>query len=182
LLQVTRIRPIDPAAESGRTRELLDGVQKALGMTPNMMKTMAKSRAVLEGYLNFNRALSLGKLSPKFREQIALAVAQTNLCNYCLSAHTALGKAAGLQPDELTAARRGASEDSRTEEGLMFAEEVVRQHGQVADEAVARVRKAGYSDGEVAEIIAEVALNVFTNYFNLVALPEIDFPPVIATE
>lgn len=179
---MSRIHPLDPATASGRAKELLDGVHKALGLTPNMMKTMAHSPAVLEGYLTWNKALSHGVLGARLHEQIALAVAQANACDYCLSAHTALGKAAGLGAEELSAARRGSAPDRKAEAGLHFAQEVVRQRGQISDETLAQVRQAGYSDGEIAELIAHVALNVFTNYFNLVAQTEVDFPQVRATQ
>ena len=105
---MSRIRPVDTPL--GRTRELLDAVQKALGTTPNMMKTMAHSPAVLEGYLSLNKALSHGALDARFREQIALAVAQQNACDYCLSAHSALGKAAGLANEEIAGARQSPLE------------------------------------------------------------------------
>ncbi|MCC6863003.1 MAG: carboxymuconolactone decarboxylase family protein [Bryobacterales bacterium] len=176
---MTRIQPIDPAAAPARTRELLEGVRKALGMTPNMMKTMARSPAVLEGYLALNRALSEGLLDPGFRERIALAVAEYNACGYCLSAHAVLGKAAGLTDAEVDAARRGAAAAGKVEAGLQFAQELVRRRGGVSDEALARVRGAGCSDAEIAEIVAHVALNVFTNYLNLVARTEVDFPVVV---
>jgi uncharacterized peroxidase-related enzyme len=177
---MTRIQPIDASAAAGRTRTLLDGVQAALGITPNMMKTMAHSPAVLEGYLGLSGALSKGALEPKLREQIALAVAQANACDYCLSAHSVLGKAAGLGPEEVTTARRGSASDPKAEAGLRFAQDVVRQRGQVTDESFARVRRAGYSDAEIAEVIAHVALNLLTNYFNSVTQPEVDFPRVSA--
>ena len=179
---MTRISAIDPASAAGRTRELLEGVHKALGMTPNMMKTMARSPAVLEGYLALNSALARGALGPGFREQLALTVAQANGCDYCLSAHTALGQAAGLGAEELSAARRGTAPDLKAEAGLKFAQEVVRHRGQIPDESLARVRRAGYNDAEIAEIIAHVALNIFTNYFNVVAQTEVDFPRVTAAQ
>jgi uncharacterized peroxidase-related enzyme len=177
---MTRIAPLDPSAAGGRVQQLLAGVHQALGMTPNMMKTMAHSPAVLEGYLSFSGALSRGALPAGFREQIALAVAEANACDYCLSAHTALGKAAGLAPEELSAARKGSAPDRKAETGLWFAQEMLRRRGQLPDEALARVRQAGYSDAEIAEIIAHVALNVFTNYFNIVSGTEVDFPRVTA--
>jgi uncharacterized peroxidase-related enzyme len=177
---MTRISPIDTAAASANARQLLDGVYKSLGMTPNMIRTMAHSAAVLEGYLAFSRALSRGALTPGFREQIALAVAQYNRCDYCLSAHTTLGKRTGLTEEELAAARSGQSGDPRLEAGLQFVKEVVRERGRISDDALARIRQVGYTDAEVAEVIAHIALNIFTNYFNLVANPEVDFPAVTA--
>jgi uncharacterized peroxidase-related enzyme len=175
---MARITAIEPASAPGRTRELLDGVQKALGMTPNMMKTMARSPALLEGYLSFSKALSHGALAPRFREQIALAVAQANACEYCLSAHTALGEAAGLGAGDLSSARNAMGADPKSDAGLKFAQEIVSRRGQVSDEALAQVKRAGYSDEEIAEVIAHVALNILTNYFNLVAQTDVDFPRV----
>ncbi len=173
---MTRITAIDPAAATGRSRELLDAVRKALGITPNMMRTMAHSPAVLEGYLNFNKALSHGVLGPGFREQIAVAVAQANGCDYCLSAHATFGKAAGLTPEEIGAARTGAAADKKAEAGLKFALEVVRQRGHVSDGDLDSLRRAGYCNAEIAEVIAHVAINVFTNYLNVIAQTEVDFP------
>ena len=173
-----RIAALNPAEAPARSRKLLDGVQAKLGMTPNMMKTMAASPQVLGAYLDFGGALGAGVLSAKLREQIALTVAQANSCEYCLAAHSALGEMAGLPPEELAAARRGHSADARRDAGLRFAQALVAGRGQAADQAVADVRAAGYSDGEIAEIVANVAINIFTNYFNLVADTEVDFPAV----
>lgn len=171
-----RINAIDPATATGRAKELLDGVQAAMGVIPNLMKTLAHSPAALEGYLNLNKALAHGVLSPKLREQLAIAVAQDNSCDYCLSAHTFLGKRAGLGPDELAAARQGASDDQKAAAGLKFAKTIVQQRGQVSDEELAAVRQAGYTDVEITEIVGHVALNVLTNYFNVVAQTDVDFP------
>jgi AhpD family alkylhydroperoxidase len=114
------------------------------------------------------------------RERLALAVGEANGCNYCLSAHSLLGKGAGLSDAEIAAARDGSSADLRIGEGLRFARAVVDERGAVADADLARVRAAGYSDGEIGEIVANVALNIFTNYFNQVAATAIDFPIVKA--
>jgi uncharacterized peroxidase-related enzyme len=177
---MTRINPIPPAEAPARAKELLDGVQQTLGVTPNMMKTMANSPAVLDGYLAFNNSLTRGALRAGFREQIALAVAQSNGCDYCLSAHTALGKAAGLSPEETSAARGASGLGGKTDAGLKFAQEIVAHRGRIPDESLAAVRQAGYSEAEISEIIGHVALNIFTNYFNLVAQTEVDFPKVAA--
>lgn len=172
-----RIYPIDTNEATGRTKDLLDSVQKALGVTPNMMKTMAQSPAVLEGYLSLNTAL--GKtLSAKLREQIALVTAEGNGCGYCASAHTALGKLAGLTNEETVLARKADSGDNRSQAALKFAQTVLQKRGKVSDEDLSLVRASGFDDGNIAEIVAHVALNVFTNYFNEVAKTDIDFPVV----
>jgi len=173
-----RINVIDPAEATGKTKKLLDGVQAKLGMTPNLMKTLASAPAALEAYLNFGAALGTGNLDAKFREQIAIAVAQANSCEYCLSAHATIGKMVGLTPEEITASRDSHSEDAKRKAGLQLAQAIVVQRGEVSDAALTSARTAGYTDGEITEIVANVAVNIFTNYFNLVARTEVDFPRV----
>ncbi len=175
---MSRLMAVDPAKATGRAKDLLDKVNGKLGVTPNMMRTMANSPAVLEAYLNFHNALAGGSLSAKLREQIALAVAQTNGCEYCLSAHTAIGDMVGLGRDEILLSRQSVSTDKKVDAALKFANAIVARSGDVTDSDVNLVRQAGYSEGEVAEIIANVVLNVFTNYFNQAAQTEIDFPRV----
>ena len=176
-----RISAIDPTQATGKSKQLLDGVQAKLGITPNLMKTLATAPAALEAYLNFNGALSTGVLDAKFREQIALTVAQANACEYCLSAHSAIGKMVGLKPEEIESSRESRSTDSKRDAGLKFAQAIVVQRGELSDSAVENVRKAGYSDGEITEIVANVALNIFTNYFNHIARTDVDFPRVSPT-
>jgi uncharacterized peroxidase-related enzyme len=173
-----RIAALDPAAATGAARKLLDAVHSKLGLTPNLMRTLAHAPSALEGYLNLNDALSRGVLDHRFREQIALAVAQANACGYCLAAHTALGTLAGLTPDEIARSRGSRSLDPRGQAGLQFAHAVVTSRGQVSDASLKAVRDAGFSDVEITEIVANVVLNVFTNYINLVAQTAVDFPPV----
>lgn len=173
-----RLTAMDPARATGKAKELLDGVQATLGVTPNLMRTMANSPAVLEAYLGFNTVLSRGRLGGKVREQIALAVAEANGCEYCLSAHTAIGKKIGLPEGELLTGRQWVSSDPKANAALEFARAILTHRGQVTDEDLNRVRNAGYGDTEIAEIVANVALNVFTNYFNLVAKTTVDFPRV----
>ena len=137
---------------------------------------MAHSPAVANAYLGFSQTLATGTLRPRLREQIALVVAEANQCGYCIAAHTALGKAAGLTEEETRAARRADSAVEKERVALDFAYQLVQERGIVADADFERVRQAGYTDGEIAEIVANVALNLFTNYFNHVAGTEVDFP------
>lgn len=173
-----RIQAVDPAQAVGKAKQLLDAVQAKLGLTPNMMKAMAQSPAVLEAYLNFSGALAQGGLDAQFREEIALTVAQANSCEYCLSAHTTIGGLVKLTKEEIAGARQAQEKQARRDAGLKFAQAIVVEKGEVSDEAVRRVRTAGYTDGEIAEIVANVAVNIFTNYFNHVAGTEVDFPRV----
>lgn len=173
-----RITAIDPETASGKVKDLLNTVQRSLGITPNIVRTMAQSPAVLDAYLAFGAALSKGLLSARLREQIALVVGETNGCDYCLAAHTAIGKKVGLSEDALIESRRANARDSRDRAALQFARNVVRAHGEVRDQDVDHLRTLGFTDGEIAEIVANVAINLFTNYFNHVARTEVDFPAV----
>ncbi len=175
---MSRLSTVDPKQATGKAKELLDGVQAKFGMTPNLMKALAHSPAALKAYLDFAGALADGVLEPKLREQIALTVGAENGCEYCVSAHTALGKGAGLSSDELTAARKATSSDAKANAALKFARTVVVTKGNVTDQDMQNLRAANYTDGQIAEIVAHVGMNVFTNYFNHVAQTEIDFPKV----
>lgn len=176
---MSNLKVIDPTQATGKSKQLLDAVKQKLGGVPNMFRIMANSPAVLEAYLSFNASLGTGSLDAKLREQIALTVAEANICNYCLSAHTALGKLAGLTTEQLEAARTGNADD-KSAVALRFARAIVRNRGSVDSKELAAVRSAGFGDGEIAEIIAVVAVNIFTNYFNHITNPEIDFPVVKA--
>ncbi len=175
---MARIQPVSYEQSTGKTKHLLDSVKAKLGLTPNMMTTMAQSPAVLEAYLNFSSALVSGNLDAGLREEIALISAEVIGCGYCASAHTAIGKMVGLREDAILAARKGSSSDAKTDAALKFARNVIINRGEGSDSDVKSVRDAGFSDGEIAEIVANVALNIFTNYFNLIAQTEIDFPKV----
>ncbi len=175
-----RLNPIDPERTTGTARHYLDAVQAALGVTPNMAKGMANSPVVLKGWVELNGTLGQGSLDPRLREKIALTVAESNGCDYCLSAHTAIGRIVGVESHELELSRSAESPDPKTAAALQFAKTVNDERGQVGDDDVAAVREAGFGDGEIAEIVANVALNVLTNYFNKVAETEIDFPVVSA--
>lgn len=173
-----RIQPINPDTAEGKAKTLLDGARKTLGMVPNLFATMANSPAVLDAYLSFQKALGGASVPATLREQIALTVAGANSCDYCASAHTAIGTNLGVGATELASSLKGVSADAKRQAALDFAKAVVESEGWVTDEDLQSVRQAGYSEGEIAEIVAAVALNIFTNYFNHVAGTEIDFPLV----
>ena len=177
---MSRINPIDRETTVDRLRKTFDAIQKQLGVVPNMMRTMAQSPAALDAYLAFGAALRKGLLPAGLQEQIALTVAEANACDYCLSAHSALGRGAGLSSDDIDASREGRATDPKAAAALQFAGAIVARRGAVTEQDLARVRAAGLSDGEIVEIIAHVALNVFTNYFNRAVHTEIDFPVVTA--
>jgi uncharacterized peroxidase-related enzyme len=173
-----RIAPVDPAAADSGVQATLAAVKAKIGMTPNLFKTFARSPAVLNGYLAFSDALTHGVLTPKEREIIALAIAQANGCQYCLSAHTLMGKGAGLSEDGIRKAREGRAEVALDDAVAVFARTVADARGQVSDATVTSAKSAGLSDAHIVEVIAHVALNVLTNYTNNVCLTAIDFPKV----
>ena len=175
---MSRIPPVDPTSTTDDASALLDGVKRSLGMTPNLYRVVAQSPAALAGVLGLTGALARGRLGPRLREQIAIAVAEANGCDYCLSAHTALGSALRLPAAELALAREGRASDPRAEAALRFVLRVVALRGRVSDAELADVRSAGFDDGQVVELVANAVVNVFTNWLNTVADTEIDFPVV----
>jgi uncharacterized peroxidase-related enzyme len=166
-------------AAPSASHPLLEAVKKQLGVVPNLFRLVSNSPAALEGYLALSGALNKGKLPAQTRERIALAVAEINGCGYCLSAHTYLGKnLSKLEDAEIAANRSGASTDPKADAAVRFAAKVVRERGHVGEDDVRAVKEAGYDDGQVIEIVLNVALNTWTNYVNEVAKTEIDFPRV----
>lgn len=173
-----RIQPVNPDQAQGKSKELLTAVKAKLGGTPNLLTTMAQSPAVLESYLSFSGALGAGSLSAGLREQVALAIAGVNACEYCASAHTAIGKGAGVSEDQLAASLDGEPADPKAAAAVRFVRAVTDKRGWVSDDEVQAVRDAGFTDGEVLELTAAVALNTLTNYINHIAQTENDFPVV----
>lgn len=173
-----------PARETApaAAQPLLDAVEKQLGVVPNLYRLIALSPPVLQGVLGLGGALAK-TLNVKTRERIALAIAQINGCDYCLSAHTYLGlNLAKIDADEIALNRRGASSDPMANAAVAFAAEVTRSRGQVSGADIAAVRAAGFTDAQIVEIVGVVVENVFTNFLNNVAGTEIDFPVVRAAE
>lgn len=173
---MTRIAPVAPERADIKTAATLKAVKAKLGVLPNLITTLARAPAALNGYLQFGEAVAGGKLSARQRELIAIAVAQENACEYCLSAHAAIGKGVGLSEQDIERAREGAARHALDDAITAFALKVVRSRGGVSDADLDAVRKAGADDGLVVEIVANVALNVLTNYLNRVAGTEVDFP------
>jgi uncharacterized peroxidase-related enzyme len=168
-----RIQPVAQDAADPATVELLNSVRKSMGAVPDLIATMANSPAVARSHLGFAQPLAGGSLPRRLREQIALVVGEANACNYCVAAHTAPGRRAGLTEQETKEARRASSHDAKERAALVFARKVVQDRGVVADADVEQLRRAGYTDGEVG---ANVAFNIFTNDFNHIAATELDFP------
>ncbi len=159
------------------SQPLLEAVKKQFGLVPNLFRVVGNSPAALEGYLGLNGALGKGTIDAKTRERIALAVAEINGCDYCLSAHSYMGaNLAKLDEAEILANRRGSSNDPKAEAAVRFAASVTKARGQVGNSDVEAVRSAGFNDAQIVEIVLHVALNTLTNYVNNVAETAIDFP------
>ena len=173
---MSRISILTPELAPEASKPLLEAVHKKLGVVPNLFRVAALSPAAFEGLLSLNGALAK-TLDVKTRERIAIAVAGPNGCNYCLSAHTYLGlNLAKITPEDAAMARKGSSTDAKAAAAVRFAVEVAKSRGGVSDADLGAVRKAGFTDAQIVEIVALVAENVFTNFLNKVARTDIDFP------
>jgi uncharacterized peroxidase-related enzyme len=169
------IHPVKTENASATTRRLLDAANDERGVVSNMIKTLAQSPGALEGFVQFRKALSASALSPEIREQIALAVAQTNLCEYSLAEHAYLAAQLGLKKEQIQASREARAMDKSVDAVLRFARDLAARKGECS---VVELRDSGWSDSDIIEVIAYVSLNVFENYLNDVARTDLDFPKV----
>ena len=175
---MSRITVVNPSTATGETKALLDSVQAKLGVTPNFLRVLANSPVALESFLGLHNMAVNGKLDLQTRERIAIALAQQNNCDYCLSAHSFIGRRAGLTGDEIAANRQGTSHDAKATAAVAFALALVEHTGEVTNAELDAVRKVGYGDAEIVEIIVHVGMNLLTNILNKAARVEIDFPKV----
>jgi uncharacterized peroxidase-related enzyme len=171
-----RIQPVDPARATGAITRLFAEIRAKFVLVPNLFRVLANAPAALEGLMGLSAALARGALDEKTREQLALAIAESNLCAYCLNAHTTIAAKIGLSRVEIDDAIRASAADARTDAILKLARSIVVQRGELTDADLARARAAGLNDGEIVETVANVALNIFENYMSHVARVPIDFP------
>jgi uncharacterized peroxidase-related enzyme len=174
------LKPVDQNTASGKAKELLNAVEQRIKRIPNIARLMGNSPAVLDAYFHFNEALDATKITPKLRALITTTVSEINGCDYTLSVAYALGPREGLTEEDLTAARRAEAKDPKIAAALRFAAKVIGERGNVAPHEVEQLRSAGYSDEEIVDVIGVIALNLFRNYFNLIAGTDVDFPLVKA--
>jgi uncharacterized peroxidase-related enzyme len=175
---MNRINPVTDNQASAEQEALFDAIKGQLGMVPNFLRVFAISPAALRAFLGLHSIAGEGALDPQTRERIALALAEQNACQYCLSAHSAIGRKAGLSNTEIEANRVGGSEDSKAAVAVSFAQTVARHSGTVSTAELLAVREAGYSDAEIVEIITHVGMNLLTNMLAKVSQVDIDFPKV----
>lgn len=175
---MARIQSLEPAQADPKARELLEAAKKKMGRIPNILGGLANSPTALEAYMTLSGVLGTGTLSARLREQIALVTAGANGCGYCASAHTAIGGSLKIDGAELSRNLNGESSDPGTAAVLSFARSVLSSRGHVSDDEFQAIRAAGFTDGQLAEIVANISLSVLTNFFNGVADTEVDFPRV----
>lgn len=175
---MSRLHPIPLEHAQGKQRELLEAAKKKLGKHINIVATMANAPSVLEAYLGFAGAMGHSKLSAKAREAVALRIGEKNHCQYCVSAHTAVGKAVGFTQDETLKVRQGEAADPTIQAVIDLADAIAQTKGFISDDQFNAAKAAGLGDEEITEVVGLVALNYFTNFFNHVAETEVDFPEV----
>lgn len=175
---MSRINVVSTTTASEEQRALLEAIRSQLGMVPNFLKVIANSPPALRAFLGLHGIANGGSLDAATRERIALALAQQNACEYCVSAHTALGRKTGLSGEEVLAARAGTSSDAKAAVAVRFARKVAANLGDVSASDLMEVRAAGYSDADIVEIITHTAMNILTNMIGKASQVAIDFPKV----
>ncbi|MGY6216868.1 carboxymuconolactone decarboxylase family protein [Methylolobus aquaticus] len=175
---MARMNVINPQTATGEAKTLLDAVQAQLGATPNFLRVLANSPAALSAFLGLHHIAGNGALDRPTRERIAVTLAEQNSCEYCLSAHSAIGRKAGLSSEELAANRDGTSQDAKAAAAVAFARALVEHKGAVTQAELDAVRSAGFGDAEMVEIIVHVGMNLLTNILGKASRVEIDFPKV----
>jgi uncharacterized peroxidase-related enzyme len=173
---MSRVQLIAETEATGEVSELYKRIKSKHGYVPNIFKAMGNSAAVLNGYLSLSEALQKTSLSDLTREKIALAVGEMNRCRYCLSAHSAAAASIGLNDEQIVSARQGDDTDPKVQAILSFVRKSVENRGWVPDGQLDQLKQAGVSEQELVEIVLSLAMNMFTNYFNHITSPEIDFP------
>lgn len=175
---MARLNIVTHESANAEQKALFDAIQSQLGIVPNFLKVFANSPEALKAFLGLHGIANAGSLDALTRERIALALAQQNACQYCLSAHTAIGRKVGLDNAEIEANRAGSSHDAKAAAAVRFARALVAHSGEVTSAELTDVRNAGYADAEIVEIITHVGMNILTNILGKASRVDIDFPKV----
>lgn len=173
-----RIDPLTDGQATGQAAELFSAIKSKVGKVPNLYRTLGQAPSVLAGLLQLGEALDGGSLSAPVKEQIALRVANRNGCEYCETAHTAIGKMVGLREDETIAARQGSASDDKAQAILHLVDAILEREGFLTDDQLAAAHDAGITDAQVLEVTGQVIKNFFTNFVNHIAQTEVDFPKI----
>ena len=174
---MSRLNVVTPEQATGQTKELYNAIQRAVGAVPNIYQGVGNSPAALEGLLHIGAVLGKGQLSAAEIEAVKLAVSEAYGCNYCLAAHSLLGKKAGLTEEEVISIRRGTSPKPKLGALVRFVNAVIPPTARISDDAVRAVKAVGYNDAQITETLLTIAQTVFTNLFNRVHQTPLDFPP-----
>ena len=175
---MNRIKIVTDQAANADQKALFDAIQGQLGMVPNFLRVIGNSPVALKSFLGLYGIAGAGSLDPLTRERIALAIAEQSACQYCVSAHTAIGGKVGLSGDEMKTNRAGTSQDAKAASAVKFAHALAEHKGEVTNEEITAVRNAGYSDADISEIILHVGMNLITNIVGKASRVDIDFPKV----
>lgn len=175
---MSRINLVTTEQANEQQLALYTEIEKQIGIVPNFLKVFANSPVALQAFLGLHTIASEGELDAKTKERIALGLAEQNACQYCVSAHTAIGKSVGLTTDEINANRAGSSQDAKAAVAVKFARSLAENNGEVNTSELLEIRGVGYSDAEVVEIITHVGMNILTNILGKASRVEIDFPKV----
>lgn len=175
---MARINLVTNESANPEQKALFEAIHAQLGIVPNFLKAFANSPAALKAFLGLHGIAGDGSLDPQTRERIALALAQQNSCEYCLSAHTAIGRKAGLDSAEIEANRSGGSRDEKAAVAVRFARSLVAHMGEVTTAELVEMRNAGYSESDIVEVITHVGMNILTNMLGKAGRIDIDFPKV----
>ena len=175
---MSRINTVTLETANVEQKALLTAIQGQLGMVPNFLKIFANSPSALRAFLGLHSIANEGSLDVQTRERIALAVAQENACEYCVSAHTAIGRKAGLSGAEMEANRAGTSQDAKAAVAVKLARSLIENQGDITTAELIEARNVGYTDADIVEIITHVGMTLLTTILGKASRVEIDFPKV----
>jgi AhpD family alkylhydroperoxidase len=175
---MSRIAPVPETTATPEEAEALAAIRSAWGAVPQLGRVIARSHPLTRAMLAFDRELARGRFRGAFAEQLDIAVANENRCAYCLAAHTAAGRALGLDEHALADARLGRAADTKQAAALSFVQAVARERGEVSAHDLAAVRTAGWDDADIVELVGHAIASTLTNYLHHLSDVPVDFPPV----
>jgi uncharacterized peroxidase-related enzyme len=175
---MSRITTVTDDIANSEQAELFAAIKSNLGIVPNFLRVFGNSPDALKAFLGFHHIAGNGSLDAATRERIALTLAQRNECEYCLSAHTAIGRKTGLNTDEINSNRNGDSQDAKAAIAVRFSRSLVEHLGDVTTAEIEELRNAGFTDADIVEIITHTGINLLTNILSKASRIDIDFPRV----